>query len=190
MTISLISSILLLIITLCALIMFNSAVNWLAHGRGPRRKPLRQDPSNVRSHITFKPLPRFYDRAMAGVAPYDSAMAMELFERLRQRGAVVKRVSKVAHAQRVVISFDGERWELTLGPFQTHPEQWLIKVDMVLGRKARSAPHDCAQSRAMLTLLKTVLEGMDVSTVRWHHRQNWNAGRIDVWSHKPFIEQP
>ena len=20
-----------------------------------------------------------------------------------------------------------------------------------------------------------------------HHRQNWNAGRIDVWSHKPFI---
>jgi hypothetical protein len=187
MTISMISLGLLLIIALCALILFNSLVNWLAHGSGARLKPLRQDPTNIRSHITLKPLPRFYDRALHHVKPYESQMAMELFERLRQRGAMIKRVSMVGHAQRVLLQFDDVRWELTMGPFQTHPEQWLIKVDRVVGRKTRSAPHDCAQSRAMLTLIKSVLEGMEVSTVRWHYRQNWNAGRIDVWSHKPFV---
>ncbi len=186
MTISLLSVGLLLIIALCALILFNSLVNWLVHGSAPRQKPLRDDPSNIRSHITFKPLPRFYDRALNHHAPYTSPMSMELFERLRQRGAVIKKVTVVGHAQRVIFDFDDARWELTLGPFRTHPEQWLLKVDRVLGRKKRSAPHDTAQSRATLTLIKTVLEGMEVSTIRWHHRQNWNAGRIDVWSHKPF----
>ena len=153
---------------------------------GAKLNPIKDDPQNVRSHITFKPLPRFYDHAAPARHPFSHPMTQEIFERLQQRGAVIERVQPIGDAQRVRMRYDGECWELTLGPYKTHPEQWLMKVDMLVKRKQLSAPHDIAPARSLLVLIKNVLNGMDVSTVRWHQRQYWNAGKVDVWSHKPF----
>lgn len=151
-----------------------------------RLAPLSEDPQNIRSQITFKPLPRFYDHATPARMPYRHAMAMALFDRMEQRGVSIDKISNVGDAQRIRLQFDGEIWDVTLGLYKSRPEQWLIKVDQIVKRGQRSAPHDIAASRALLSMLKTILEGMDVSTVRWHQRQYWDAGKVDVWSHKPF----
>ena len=176
----------LLLFALVAISLFKVTASLLGRTRRPRRRALREDPNGLRSHVTFKPLPRFYDVAKPPQAPFTSAMASEFFDRLRQRGAQARRIGQVGHAARVQLDFDNERWIVTLGPFKTHPEQWLLKLDMVVGRNTPSAPHDVAASRAVVTLIKNVLEGMQVSTIRWHHRQSWDAGKVDIWSHKPF----
>lgn len=177
---------------LCALCVVFLLGRQLAHifstetSAGSKLAPIHDDPQSIRSHITFKPLPRFYDHATAPRHPFAHPMTQEIFDRLQQRGAVIERVQPVGDAQRVRMRYDDECWEITLGPYKTHPEQWLMKIDMLVKRKQLSAPHDIAPSRDLLMLIKNVLTGLDVSTVRWHQRQYWNAGKVDVWSHKPF----
>lgn len=167
------------------LLLVNLLVNIAMRGRKPRRSPITQDPEGWRSKVTFKPLPRFADQAMRPHAPYESAMMTELGERLRSAGARIDAVRRVGDAERLTFLYEGATWQLTLLRYQAFPEQWVLGVDELLGDVA-SAPHDVPESRALLTLLKVTLSQMDVSTVRWHARQEWDAGRVDTWSYKPF----
>lgn len=167
------------------LLLANVLINLAMRGRKPKRSPIALDPKGWRSQVTFKPLPRFADQAMRAHAPYESAMMTELGERLRSAGARIDSVKRVGDSERLTILYEGALWQLTLLRYQAFPEQWVLGVDELLGGVA-SAPHDVPESRALLTLLKVTLGQMDVSTVRWHARQEWNAGRVDTWSHKPF----
>lgn len=166
--------------------LLSEAIIWVLRRLTRRRATLHaEDLPGWRSYVTLKPLPRFTDTARAPQAPYHTAMAQELAERLRARGVTIEGVRDVASAQRLELSHQGQRWELTLGVFRKRPEQWLLTLDQRF-EHGTSAPHDTPASRAMLSLLGEVLQGMDVSTVRWHKRQDWNRGKIDVWSYKPF----
>ena len=144
-----------------------------------------EDSPGWRTYITFKPLPRFEDTALRPEPPYKSSVMYELAERLRARGARIEQIQEVASAERLVITHDGQRFELTLGLFKRRPEQWLLTVDE-RHPHGTSAPRDVPASRSMLKMLRELLEGMDISTIRWHSRQHWNQGKIDVWSYKPF----
>jgi len=152
---------------------------------GGRATLLKEDLPGWRSYVTFKPLPRFMDNALRPARPFESAMAFEVAERLRARGVKIGKVKTVGSAERVQMSYDGERWELTVGVFRRHPEQWLLTIDQKFSN-GNSAPHDTAEARAMLALIRGVLEDMEISTIRWHARQNWNCGKIDAWAYKPF----
>lgn len=152
---------------------------------GGRATLLGEDLPGWRSYVTLKPLPRFADNALRPAKPFESSMAFEVSERLRTRGVKIGEVKTVGSAERVQMIYDGEQWELTLGVFRRHPEQWLLTIDQKFSN-GNSAPHDTPESRAMLALIRGVLEDMEVSTIRWHARQNWNRGKVDAWAYKPF----
>ncbi len=144
-----------------------------------------EDQPGWRSYVTFKPLPRFEDTALRPAPPYRSAVFHELCERLRVRGVDITEIKDVASAQRATVRYDGQTWDLTAGIFKRRPEQWLLTIDQRFSH-GTSAPHDTPASRAFLMLMREILEGMDISTVRWHPRQQWNRGKVDVWAYKPF----
>ena len=145
-----------------------------------------EDLPGWRSYATFKPLSHFADRSLTPVAPFDSQVMYELCERLRAMGARIEDVSAVGIAQRVILTHGEERWELTAAPFSHYPtEQWLLTVDQHFWN-GNSAPHDTQQARLMFATIREALEGMEVSTIRWHSRQHWNNGQVDAWAYKPF----
>jgi hypothetical protein len=153
---------------------------------GGREKLFSEDRSGWRTYVTFKPLAHFEERSLRPTAPFDNAVMFELCERLRVMGVRLDRVSSVGYAQRVILEHDGQKWELTAAPFSRHPtEQWLLTIDQRF-KHGTSAPHDTSKSRAMLDMIRHALEGMEVSTIRWHARQRWNAGQVDAWAYKPY----
>ena len=157
--------------------------------RSNKREELyKEDLAGWRSYVTFKPLPRFYDKhpnpAPQGSA-YKSSLLHAISRRMQEHGYSVESVREVASAERLTLCGAGCHWNLTLGCIQRHPEQWLLTVDQRF-RHGTSAPHDTVEGREFLQTLRQTLEAMEISTVRWHARQDWDRGDVDTWAYRPF----
>ena len=140
------------------------------------------DVPGLRSHVTFKPTPS------TAVATPD-LLVEQLCRVLAQHGAThhakVHGVAREGESYIFSLSVHREAFMFTLRRLDKFPQEWLLDIQQVF-RRGVSAPHDVASSRAALVLVQDALAQADVATIRWHKRQDFDAGRIDVWHYKPF----
>lgn len=140
------------------------------------------DQPGLRSYVTFKPIPT---KAFATPDMLNKALCDALGRLSQEHHAKVHGVAREGESFIFSLTVHKESFMFTLRKLDKFPEEWLLDIQQVF-RRGVSSPHEGASSRATLTLVQHVLGSIDVATIRWHKRQDFDAGRIDVWNYRPF----
>lgn len=171
----------LLLIAFIALI-FISVVLFMALSISRRRKPLyRWDTHNVRSCVTFKPLlgHTFVDHQN------DATDILQMIAHgLQNHPLNLDGYHNTPH-KRLRVNFQGQSFELSLSPLDKFPEEWVMSIAQIF-KHGKSTPHDTPTTLAFVGIVQEVLHAMPIGTVRWHKRQDFNRGQIDLWSYQPY----
>ena len=167
------------LIPLIIALTFASVVLFLGLSIRRKRATLyRWDLTTLRSVVTFKP------RLGHSFTQREAELLELLHRQLQAQGATLDGLFHEPAQQRVVFGLGGQDYQLTLMRLEKYPEEWALRVDQKFSHGV-SAPHDTPATRQMFSLLQELLYRLPVGTVRWHKRQDWERGQIDVWSYHP-----
>lgn len=140
------------------------------------------DPPGLRSYVTFKPTT---NRAFDTPDQLNEALCKALGSASADHHAKVNGVVREGASFVFSLAVHKDSFMFTLRKLDKFPEEWHLDIQQVF-RRGVSSPHEGASSRATMALVQQALGAIDVATIRWHKRQDFDAGRIDVWNYRPF----
>ena len=168
------------IMALIVMTVFISFVFFLKLSISKKKATLYQaDLTTLRSVVSFKPRlgHTFIDR--------ESELMSLLHAQLNQHGATINGLIYEQDTSQLIVSCGPSDYRITLLKFDKYPEEWALRIEQKF-KHGLSAPHESSQTRKFLATIQELLQQLPVGTVRWHKRQDWERGQIDIWSYHPY----
>lgn len=168
------------ILIVAAALIFASFVLFMGLSLTRKKATLyKSDLAALRSVVSFKP------RLGHSFTHHEDELMGLLHTKLTQLGASIDGIHQEQQHHRICIGFASQSLQLTLIKLDKFPEEWALRIDQRF-KHGTSAPHDLPEVRQFLGLIQQLLQQLPVSTVRWHKRQDWDRGQIDIWSYHPY----
>ncbi len=145
-----------------------------------RAELLERDPHLIHSYVSFREL----DLPRGSWSEAGRPLVSQMCEVAARHGLSVQALERVGGARRATFVGSGLRVSLTLGRTSGASAEWLLIIDQRFPH-GRSAPHDTPAMRDLLLTLRDVLHELPIGSVRWHKREDWEAGYPERWTHRP-----
>ncbi len=139
-----------------------------------------RDAHLIHGYVSFREL----DLPRGSWAGAQRPLVSQLCEVASRKGLVVDALERVGGARRATFRSGSLRVALTLGRPSASSSEWLLTIDQRFPH-GLSAPHDSPDMRALLMTVRDVLHELPIGSVRWHKREDWDAGHPERWSHRP-----
>jgi hypothetical protein len=169
-----------MLLPILSLLALAAALALLARALLTRAPLLDRDPHLIHSYVSFREL----DLPRGSWSEANRPLVSRLCEVAARRGLRVEALERVGGARRATFGAGSLRVSLTLGRTSGASAEWLLIIDQRFPH-GRSAPHDTPAMRDLLLTLRDALHELPIGSVRWHKREDWEAGYPERWTHRP-----